>query len=259
MKRIITIVSVFALTAVCSCKKSENFTASANAKDSLENTVNQGKSISYVDANLFVSSKLSSYKADGKLKVNQYNLTDELFKNLIENSTQLRTTGNLSANDSKISKNMDYVFKNGYSDVALLPTNNLSSEVSSMAKNFIHDINSLNSVEDLTSLFQSYLNKVSISKTLSQNDKNILNAYFGGVKASVDFISIELTKQYSGYRVTWSLWGAIKCAAGTVGGAVLGGIAGAAVGTVTLPLIGTVSGTAVGFYGGGLAGMAAAC
>ena len=55
------------------------------------------------------------------------------------------------------------------------------------------------------------------------------------------------------------MWSFIKFAAGTVGLAVLGGIAGAAVGTVTLPVIGTVSGTAVGFYGGALAGMAAAC
>lgn len=262
MKRIITIVSIFALTAVYSCKKSDNSIAFINAKESLENTVTQEKDISYVDANRFVSNKLSSYKAEGKLEVNQYHLTNDLFQNLIENSLQLRTTGNLSENYSMISKNMDYIFKNGYSDVTVLPTNNLSSGVSLLANSFIHDINTLNSAEDLASLFQSYLNKVSTSSMLSQIDKNVLNAYFGGVKASVDFISTELTKQNrysSGYQRRWSLWGSVKCAAGIVGGAVLGGIAGAAVGTVTLPLIGTVSGTAVGFYGGGLAGMAAAC
>ncbi|GMV78761.1 MAG: hypothetical protein AMXMBFR79_18910 [Chitinophagaceae bacterium] len=52
---------------------------------------------------------------------------------------------------------------------------------------------------------------------------------------------------------------AVKCAAGTVGGALVGAVGGAAVGTITVPMIGTVSGTVVGFYGGALTGAASSC
>ena len=97
------------------------------------------------------------------------------------------------------------------------------------------------------------MSRVAISN-LSPNDKNTLNAYFGSLHATLDFIGTQL-----GDKTSYHWWNAIKCAAGTVGGAVLGGLAGAAVGTVTLPLIGTVSGSAVGFWGGALSGIAVAC
>lgn len=55
------------------------------------------------------------------------------------------------------------------------------------------------------------------------------------------------------------LWGMIRCATGTVGTEVLGGLAGASLGIVTLPIIGTVSGAAVGFWGGALVDAATSC
>lgn len=53
----------------------------------------------------------------------------------------------------------------------------------------------------------------------------------------------------------WDSWG--KCAAGTLGGAMMGGLAGAAVTSPTV--IGVPVGTAVGVVGGALSGAAAAC
>lgn len=53
--------------------------------------------------------------------------------------------------------------------------------------------------------------------------------------------------------------GWIKCALGTVGGALTGGVAGGAVGTVSLPIVGTVSGVTAGFWGGAATGAATFC
>jgi len=52
--------------------------------------------------------------------------------------------------------------------------------------------------------------------------------------------------------------GAIKCAAGTLGGAILGGLAGAAAGSV-VPVLGTFWGGVAGIVGGALSGGAASC
>lgn len=54
----------------------------------------------------------------------------------------------------------------------------------------------------------------------------------------------------------WTSWG--KCAAGTVGGILTGGLGGAGIGSA-VPVIGTGVGAVVGAIGGGLTGAAAAC
>ena len=52
--------------------------------------------------------------------------------------------------------------------------------------------------------------------------------------------------------------GTWKCAAGTLGGAILGGLAGAAAGSV-VPVLGTFWGGVAGIVGGALSGGAASC
>lgn len=50
----------------------------------------------------------------------------------------------------------------------------------------------------------------------------------------------------------------LNCAAGILGGAILGGLTGAAAGSV-VPFLGTTAGGIWGIIGGGLSGGAAAC
>ncbi len=57
-------------------------------------------------------------------------------------------------------------------------------------------------------------------------------------------------------KAAWPKW--LRCAAGIVGGALLGGLEGASAGSV-VPVIGTVGGGIIGIIGGGLVGGAAAC
>jgi hypothetical protein len=60
-----------------------------------------------------------------------------------------------------------------------------------------------------------------------------------------------------------TIWGwvktALRCALGTVGGALVGGLGGMAIGTASLPIVGTVSGAAVGFWGGAMTGASQSC
>ena len=52
---------------------------------------------------------------------------------------------------------------------------------------------------------------------------------------------------------------ALKCAAGTIGSAGLGGLSGAGVGAVTIPVIGAVPGVTLGLVSGALVGAASFC
>ena len=52
--------------------------------------------------------------------------------------------------------------------------------------------------------------------------------------------------------------GSWQCAAGIVGGAIVGGLGGAAAGSV-VPWLGTIAGGIWGIVGGGLSGAAATC
>ncbi len=52
--------------------------------------------------------------------------------------------------------------------------------------------------------------------------------------------------------------GSWQCAAGIVGGAIIGGLGGAAAGSA-VPFLGTVAGGIWGIVGGGLSGAAASC
>jgi hypothetical protein len=237
MKKIITIASVLAMVSLCSCKKT-----SVSAPEAPQ------QSISYVDANIYIAQSLITYQNEGKLNMGRYKTTSALLQSLSNQPSE------------GVVNNMNYVFLHaGHVDINSLPVNNLSSAVSSIISKFLTDLNSSNSSQELNDLFQSNLSKISTNTLLSLSDKSVLNVYFAAVKTSTDFIATRLAQQNLGARTEWSLWGAVKCAAGTVGGAVLGGLAGAAVGTVTLPLIGTVSGASVGFWGGALSGMALAC
>lgn len=71
--------------------------------------------------------------------------------------------------------------------------------------------------------------------------------------ASGSTVTIMGTSTSGGW---WNDWG--KCAFGTAGGAILGGLTGAAAGS-SVPALGTGAGAIIGAIGGGLAGAAASC
>ena len=201
------------------------------------------------------------------------NITKSIYdqkKVLLSNSKYFATTTDLFNTEAKIFglantkgnssviSNIDYIFMNGNSSFDKLPVNNLDGNLFSLLKDCVSGISNLNSETELSDYYTSAAKKIK-SSSLSQTNIDIASMYLSGLVASSDATAKVLKEQSAIENAKFSLWGAIKCAAGTVGGAVLGGLAGAAVGTVTLPIIGTVSGTAVGFYGGALTGMAASC
>lgn len=79
------------------------------------------------------------------------------------------------------------------------------------------------------------------------------------------YVSLSYVKTAEGLDVYVSrmtsrgFWDGVKCVAGTIGSAGLGGLGGASAGTITLPVIGSVSGTVIGAVSGGLTGVATFC
>lgn len=78
------------------------------------------------------------------------------------------------------------------------------------------------------------------------------------------YVSLSYVKTANGIDVyasyqTRGIWNGVKCVAGVVGSAGLGGLGGASVGTITIPIVGSVSGTLVGAISGGLTGVASFC
>lgn len=258
MKKIIFWIFVFGAITFSSCQKSNDHIYSPELNTAPIREIS-GKP---ANAKEVVFKELTKFKAEGKFTKNKYSATMELYKNLLSGSPKgtginQRTT----PENASIIENINFVIVNKLSDVNDLPFNNLSSNVSSVATSFLQDLESTRSKEEMDDLFISYAQKIQFNSSLSGSDKEVLNFYLSGVEASIDFISKELTNDYNanGYIMRKGFWDIVKCSAGTVGSAVLGGLAGAAVGTVTLPLIGTVSGTAVGFWGGALVGVASFC
>jgi|GEM_PF-1700265 len=154
----------------------------------------------------------------------------------------------------EMTNNLNEIFKNGIKGLDNISVNNIDKNLFELLKNFVSGIEKLGSKEELDGYQIQFVNEIK-NAGLSEEQLATASLFLTSMNATLEPIVLN----FSNEQGKWSLWGAIKCAAGTVGGAVLGGIAGAAVGTVTLPVIGTVSGTAVGFYGGALTGMAASC
>jgi len=118
------------------------------------------------------------------------------------------------------------------------------------------------------------------SSGLAKEEKNILRVQIISLQTSLTFVAANFDlfhpEAISNGRSTgcddnqctdeeqiseeseswWDDWG--KCAAGTIGGVLTGGLGGAAIGSA-VPVVGTITGGVVGAIGGGLTGAAAAC
>ena len=194
------------------------------------------------------------------MPVNSVSNAEDLYSrsnNEWNNLTNSNTTNFVTAMPSNLSV---MISRNNYS-VNSIAINNLSPDVMNIVSRIMQGIDTLTEGVGFDNYFLAYANQVTTSTTLSSYDKDVISYLIMSLNISTEIIiddfAVRDTINSGTGRRSW--WDAFKCAAGTVGGAVLGGIAGAGVGTVALPLIGTVSGAAVGFYGGALVGMAASC
>jgi hypothetical protein len=196
----------------------------------------------------------NTLQSEAKVLLNNSNAFNSIGKLL---NSQEKAWGVEKGNSTEsIISNLDFLFKGG--DLNSLPINNIDPMVFKFMNSILIGIESLNDETQLEPYLLSISQKL-IASNFSAYDKQLVSSFITGLNASIKIIVNSPKFQTSGEQGRFSLWGAIKCAAGTVGGALLGGIAGAAVGTVTLPVVGTVCGATTGFYGGALSGMAAAC
>lgn len=121
----------------------------------------------------------------------------------------------------------------------------------------IDDFSSLNEFQDFLDVkFESYVNM-----DLAEDEKNFIVLYILAYQSSLNFVDhnqdlFQVSSNDGRVQGWWDDWG--KCAAGTIGGVLTGGLAGAGVGSV-VPIIGTTAGGIVGAIGGGLTGAAASC
>ena len=142
--------------------------------------------------------------------------------------------------------------------------NKLSSEQQIIIRNIFDSLTNSSNLDNFTNYLEKQYSDIPNDNKLTNNEKDFMLSYLTGYIASINFIenNIDLVKsstQFIGFKNTlnwWSSWG--KCAAGIVGGAIIGGLTGAAAASV-IPGLGTTAGCIIGGIGGGLSGAAAAC
>jgi hypothetical protein len=149
----------------------------------------------------------------------------------------------------------------------IINSSNVSSQLKAILNPIIAGAITIQNDADLNNLLETYSNSIN-NYGLNSQEKETLKQFIVGYYANyVVLINSNFLKDKMGgaggiteERRWWQvLLGAVQCALGTVGGALVGGVSGAAAGTVTLPVIGTVSGLLIGVWGGAMAGAAASC
>ena len=102
------------------------------------------------------------------------------------------------------------------------------------------------------------LQKDVLSSSWTNTDKTTSISYLILLEETMRYLGQDQGQQFSSSQFTAAAFSFWRCAAGVVGGAILGGLTGAAAGSV-IPAIGTTAGGVWGAIGGGLTGAAAAC
>lgn len=135
-----------------------------------------------------------------------------------------------------------------------------------MLSESISEAESFNSTKDI---FNEFFEKIADSSELTLDEKNDLLAVGALYEGAINFLeeNTYLFIPVSEYEIFnssnikacswWDRWG--KCAAGTIGGAIAGGLSGCAVSAVPTAGFGCPAGAIVGAIGGGLTGAASSC
>ena len=102
------------------------------------------------------------------------------------------------------------------------------------------------------------LQKTVLSSSWTNPDKTSSISYLILLEETMRYLGQDQSQELLSSQFTTEAFSFWRCAAGVVGGAILGGLTGAAAGSV-IPAIGTTAGGVWGAIGGGLTGAAAAC
>ncbi len=134
------------------------------------------------------------------------------------------------------------------------------NETNEIAMNFDNRKISILLPEYITAEFTDYnIVKLTDENTGEHETLPTSTVDMNGVAVSLSYLKTsEGLDVYVSYKAR-GFWDGVKCVAGVVGSAGLGGLGGASVGTITVPVIGSVSGTLVGAISGGLTGVASFC
>jgi hypothetical protein len=243
------------------------FTMTSFAQDSsIPNSVAELGS-KYQNEYLSVAQKVHQARVaitDREIKLNTTQALYDVSNSFWSQSTGEDLGGAIVNYNQNMVSNLDQMIRTRNYSMSNILNNNLEKNTFVFLSSIVNGMSKIPEGVTLDQYLFGYSQKLKVSNLSAQNKELVSNFILGFNVAYGEMVTI-FTEKYpnqietQGKQAACCGWlkALIKCAAGTIGGALTGGIAGAAVGS-SVPAIGTAAGAAVGLIGGGLTGATAA-